>query len=147
MSPSKNSTSNKQSQGFTAEEKAAMKARAKELKMEAENADAETAVVAAIAELAQPDRRMAERFHAIVKANAPELKPKLWYGMPAYAKDGNVICFFQAAAKFKAHYATIGFNDKAHLDDGSMWPVAFALTELTPAEEARLTELVKKAAG
>jgi uncharacterized protein YdhG (YjbR/CyaY superfamily) len=135
--------------GFTAEEKAAMKERAKELKAEArakqDSAAGESAVLAAIAAMSPPDRAMAQRVHAIIKANAPELSPKTWYGMPAYAKDGNVVCFFQSADKFKARYATLGFSDKANLDEGAMWPAAFALKELTAAEEARIAALVKKA--
>ena len=135
--------------GFTAEEKAAMKERAKELKAEArakkDGAAGENAVIAAIAAMPPPDRIMAQRVHTIIKANAPGLMPKTWYGMPAYAKDGNVVCFFQSADKFKARYATLGFSDKANLDDGAMWPVAFALKELTAAEEARIAALVKKA--
>jgi uncharacterized protein YdhG (YjbR/CyaY superfamily) len=135
----------KTSQGFTAEERAAMRERAKELKADANRADGEGAVLVAIAALPQPDRAMAERLHAIVKANAPELSPKTWYGMPAYARDGNVVCFFQSAQKFKTRYMTLGFSDKAKLDDGHMWPTAFALKELTAAEEARIAALVKKA--
>src|SRR5450830_1735427 len=138
-------------EGFTAEERAAMKERAKELKAtgrrgpRADNADGESDVLAKIAEMPEPDRVMAERLHAIIKATAPDLSPRLWYGMPAYAKDGNVVCFFQDAAKFKARYATLGFSDKAHLDDGAMWPNSYALTELTAADEARIGALVKKA--
>jgi len=135
--------------GFTAEEKAAMKERAKELKAEArankDRAAGEADLLEKIAEMEEPDRGMAERLHALVSANAPELMPKTWYGMPAYAKDGKVVCFFQAAQKFKARYATFGFNDSANLDDGAMWPTAFALIELTPAAESRIAELVKKA--
>jgi uncharacterized protein YdhG (YjbR/CyaY superfamily) len=130
---------------FTAEERSAMKARAQELK--AGKADGESAVLAKIAELREPDRAMAERLHAIIKASAPVLSPRLWYGMPAYAKDGNVVCFFQSAQKFKTRYATFGFSDKANLDEGAMWPNAFALKEVTAAEEARIGELVKKAVG
>jgi uncharacterized protein YdhG (YjbR/CyaY superfamily) len=130
---------------FTDEEKAAMKARARELK--ANEADVESTVLAAIAELPEPDRGMAERIHAIVKASAPTLSPKLWYGMPAYAMDGKVVCFYQSAQKFKTRYATLGFNDKANLDDDAMWPVAFALKEMTASVEARIAELVKKAAS
>jgi uncharacterized protein YdhG (YjbR/CyaY superfamily) len=144
MSPQK-------SEGFTAEEKAAMKERAKELKAEerAKNdaAAGEADVQAKIAEMQEPDRTMAERIHAIVKASAPALMPKTWYGMPAYAKGGKIICFFQPAQKFGARYGTLGFNDGANLDDGAMWPVAYALIELTPADEAKIAELVKKAAG
>ena len=131
--------------GFTAEEKAAMKERARELKAAAGKAEAESDVLAKIAEMAEPDRAMAERLHAIVKASAPDLSPKTWYGMPAYAKGGKVVCFFQSAEKFKSRYATFGFSDTANLDDGAMWPTAFALKELTPDLEARIGELVKKA--
>jgi uncharacterized protein YdhG (YjbR/CyaY superfamily) len=138
--------------GFTDEERAAMKERARELKAEArrgpreKEADGETDVLAKIAEMPEPDRVMAQRIHAIVKASAPALSPRTWYGMPAYARDGQVVCFFQSAHKFKARYATIGFSDKANLDEGTMWPVAFALKkELTAADEARIGALVKKA--
>ncbi len=145
---SKKSTADK-STGFTKEEQAAMKARAKELKAEERakknRAAGEEAVRAAIAEMPEPDRSMAQRVHEIITANAPDLWPKTWYGMPAYAKDGNVVCFFQAADKFKARYATLGFNDKASLDDGAMWPTAFALVELTAAAEKKIAALVKKA--
>jgi uncharacterized protein YdhG (YjbR/CyaY superfamily) len=143
----------KRSGAFTDEERAAMKERAQETKTakrrgsSASQADEETDLLAKIAEMAEPDRVMAERIHAIVKAKAPDLSPKLWYGMPAYARNGKVVCFFQAAAKFKTRYATLGFNDAAHLDEGSMWPTAFALTKLTADDEARIGELVKKAAG
>ncbi|WP_459545390.1 iron chaperone [Nocardia sp. X0981] len=146
-------TKNKSTVGFTAEERAAMKEHARDLKTAARRgsrasaADGENDVLAKIAEMAEADRVMAERVHAIVKASAPELSPKLWYGMPAYARDGKVVCFFQTAAKFKARYATLGFNDAARLDDGAMWPTAFALTELTAAEEARIGELVRRAAS
>ena len=133
------------SSGFTAEERAAMKERAQELKAEANKADAEAAVLAKIAEMPELDRSMGERLHAIVTASAPVLSPKLWYGMPAYAKDGKVVCFFQSADKFKSRYATFGFNDAANLDDGAMWPTTFALKELTPAGEAEVRALVKKA--
>ena len=141
---------NKTSQGFTDEEKAAMKERAKELKEEARvsknKEEGENAALAAIAAMPEPDRSMAARIHEIIKANAPTLAPKTWYGMPAYAdKDGNVICFFQNASKFNARYATLGFNDKAKLDEGSLWPTAFALKELNAAGEARIAALVKKA--
>jgi uncharacterized protein YdhG (YjbR/CyaY superfamily) len=128
--------------GFTAEEKAAMRERARETKGKG---DGESDLLAKIAEMAEPDRSMAERVHALVKAAAPALTPKTWYGMPAYAKDGDVICFFQNAQKFKARYATLGFNDKANLDEGAMWPTAFALKELTPAAEKMISDLVKKA--
>jgi uncharacterized protein YdhG (YjbR/CyaY superfamily) len=140
---------NKKSKGFTAEERAAMKARAQELKAEARanknRAEGERDVLAAIAAMKEPDRALAKRVHSIVQASAPDLWPKTWYGMPAYAKDGKVVCFFQSAQKFKARYATFGFNDRANLDEGAMWPTAFALKELTAAEEARIAELVKKA--
>ena len=136
----------KKSTGFTDEERAAMKERAQELKAEARRkADGESDVLAKIAEMPGPDRAMAERLHAIIKASAPALSPKTWYGMPAYAKDGKVVCFFQSADKFKSRYATFGFNDEANLDDGAMWPTSFALKELTAAEEARIGALVKKA--
>ena len=143
----KNATqkSNKKSAGFTAEERAAMKERAKELKAEASKADGESALLAKIAEMPEPDRGMAERLHALVKASAPNLSPKTWYGMPAYARDGKVVCFFQSAAKFDARYATFGFNDTANLDEGAMWPTSFALKELTAAEEVTIGALVKKA--
>ena len=139
------------SKGFTDEERAAMRERAQELKAaarrgpRADKADGESAVLAKIAEMPEPDRAMAERLHAIIKASAPALSPKLWYGMPAYAKDGKVVCFFQSAQKFKTRYATLGFSDKANLDEGAMWPTAFALKELTAADEARIGALVKKA--
>jgi uncharacterized protein YdhG (YjbR/CyaY superfamily) len=140
---------NKKSKGFTDEEKAAMRNRAQELKAEARanknKAEGESAALAAITAMQEPDRSMAKRLHAIIKASAPVLSPKTWYGMPAYAKDGNVVCFFQSAQKFKTRYATFGFSDKANLDEGAMWPVAFALTELTAADEARIGVLVKKA--
>jgi len=135
--------------GFTDEEKAAMKARAQELKAEAragkDKAEGESAALVAIAAMKEPDRAMAKRLHAIIKASAPALSPKTWYGMPAYAKDGNVVCFFQSAQKFNARYATLGFSDKANLDEGALWPVVFALKELTAAEEAKIGALVKKA--
>ena len=139
----------KKSEGFTDEERAAMKARAQELKAEArvnkDKAEGENAVLAAIAAMQEPDRAMAERLHAIIKASAPALSPKTWYGMPAYARDGKVVCFFQSAQKFNSRYATFGFNDTANLDEGALWPVAFALKKLTAAEEARIAGLVKKA--
>ena len=137
---------------FTDEERDAIKERAKEQKAatrrgpRADKADEEGALLAKIAEMQKPDRAMAKRLHEVVKASAPALAPKLWYGMPAYAKDGKIVCFFQPAAKFKTRYATIGFNDPAKLDEGAMWPVAFALTKLTAAEEAKIGALVKKAA-
>ncbi|WP_214318734.1 iron chaperone [Nonomuraea sediminis] len=140
--------------GFTAEERDAMKQRAKELKASTRRAsradkaaEEEAAVLAKIAEMTESDRVLAERFHAVVKASAPELAPKLWYGMPAYAKDGKLVCFFQTAQKFNARYATFGFNDSANLDDGSMWPTSYALTQLTPADEARIADLVRRAAS
>jgi uncharacterized protein YdhG (YjbR/CyaY superfamily) len=136
--------SNETSGRFTAEERAAMKERAQELKREGK-ADGESDVLAKIAEMQERDRAMAERLHALIKASAPSLSPRTWYGMPAYAKDGKVVCFFQSAQKFKTRYATLGFSDKASLDDGAMWPTAFALTELTAAVEARIAALVKQA--
>jgi uncharacterized protein YdhG (YjbR/CyaY superfamily) len=136
---------NKKSKRFTDEERAAMKERARELKAEADKADGESAVLAKIAEMPRPDRAMAKRLHAIVKASAPALSPRTWYGMPAYAKDGKVVCFFQSAHKFKSRYATFGFNDSANLDKGAMWPTSFALKKLTAAEEAKIGALVKKA--
>jgi hypothetical protein len=142
MSPPKKSA--KKSKGFTAEERAAMRDRVQEMKGGGEG---ESAVLAKLAAMAEPDRTLGKRLHAIIRANAPGLTPKLWYGMPAYARDDKVVCFFQAAAKFKARYATFGFNDKATLDEGTMWPVAFALKELTAADEARIAALVKKAAS
>jgi uncharacterized protein YdhG (YjbR/CyaY superfamily) len=153
MSPKKNpqksrrsaASAARKSGGFTAEERAAMKERVQELKAEASKADGEGAVLAKIAEMSEPDRSMARRVHAVVKASAPALSPKTWYGMPAYARDGKVVCFFQAAQKFKARYATFGFSDEARLDDGSMWPTSFALKELSAAEEARIGALVKQA--
>jgi uncharacterized protein YdhG (YjbR/CyaY superfamily) len=139
----------KSAKGFTEEERAAMKARAKELKAEAraneDRAAGESAVLAAIAEMPGPDRAMAKRLHALIKASAPALTPKTWYGMPAYAKDGKVVCFFKSAAKFKSRYATLGFEDAANLDEGAMWPTSFALKKLTAADETRIAALVKKA--
>jgi uncharacterized protein YdhG (YjbR/CyaY superfamily) len=135
------------SKGFSAEERAAMKERAKELKAEARGANAEAAVLATIDELPEPDRAVAERLHIIVTESVPALSPKTWYGMPAYAKDGKVVCFFQPASKFKSRYGTFGFNDTANLDDGNMWATGFALTRLTEAEEAQIVALVKKAVG
>ncbi len=137
-------------EGFTAEEREAMKERAREAKSASSRADGERGLLAKIAEMPEPDRSLAERVHAIVMASAPGLLPRTWYGMPAYAKDGKdgkLICFFQAASKFKVRYATFGFQPDANLDDGSMWPTAFALTELTGADEARIAALVKKAVG
>jgi uncharacterized protein YdhG (YjbR/CyaY superfamily) len=133
----------KKSKGFTAEERAAMSERARELK--ADKANGEGAVLAKIAEMKGPDRAMAKRLHAIIQASAPALSPKTWYGMPAYAKDGKVVCYFQSAEKFKSRYATFGFSDEANLDEGAMWPTAFALKELTAADEATIGALVKKA--
>jgi uncharacterized protein YdhG (YjbR/CyaY superfamily) len=137
--------------GLSDEERGAMKERVQELKAaarrgpRADQADGDSALLAKLAELPEPDRALGERLHAIVTASAPELSPRTWYGMPAYAKDGKVVCFFQSAQKFKSRYATLGFNDAAHLDEGAMWPVAFALTGLTAADEARIAALVKKA--
>jgi hypothetical protein len=150
--PAKSTTATgKTSKGFTDEERLAMKERAQELKAaarrgpRADKADGESALLAKIAEMPGPDRAMGKRLHAIIKASAPALSPKTWYGMPAYAKDGKVVCFFQSAHKFKSRYATFGFNDTANLDEGAMWPTSFALTELTATEEARISALVKKA--
>jgi uncharacterized protein YdhG (YjbR/CyaY superfamily) len=150
-SPKSTTATGKEPTGFTDEERVAMRERLQELKADARRggrarkADGESAVLAKIAALRQPDRAMAERLHAIIKANGPALSPKTWYGMPAYARDGNVVCFFQSAQKFKTRYATLGFSDKANLDEGHMWPTAFALKELTAAEEANIGALVKKA--
>jgi len=135
----------KTSTGFTDEERTAMKERARELKAEAGKAGGEADVLAKIAEMAGPDRDMAERLHALIKASAPALSPRTWYGMPAYARDGKVVCFFQSAQKFKSRYATLGFSDEAHLDEGTMWPTAFALKGLTAADEAMIRELLKNA--
>jgi uncharacterized protein YdhG (YjbR/CyaY superfamily) len=141
----------RKSKGFTDEERAAIKERAQELKANArrgsraDKADGEADVLAKIAAMEEPDRSMAERLHAIIKTSAPAVSPKTWYGMPAYAKDGKVVCFFQSGQKFKTRYATFGFSDKANLDEGAMWPTAFALTELTSATESRIAALVKKA--
>ena len=143
MTKSKSTT--RKAEGFTDEERAAMKERAQELKAATNKADGESVVLAKIAEMPEPDRAMAQRLHALIKASAPALSPKTWYGMPAYAKDGKVVCFFQSAQKFKTRYATLGFSDAANLDDGDLWPVTFALKELTAAEEARISALVKKA--
>ena len=157
MSPKKNAQKSaksttaigKKSKGFTDEERAAMKNRAQELKAEArankDKAEGESNVLAAIAAMPEPDRAMAKRLHAIIKASAPALSPKTWYGMPAYAKDGKVVCFFQSAQKFNTRYATFGFSDTANLDEGALWPVAFALKALTAAEEAKIVALVKTA--
>ena len=141
----KSTTAKKRREGFTDEEKSAMKDRVKEMKAAADEAEGETAVLAKIAEMPARDRAMGKRLHAVIKASAPSLSPKLWYGMPAYAKDGKVVCFFQPAEKFKTRYATFGFSDEAHLDEGTMWPNAFAVTKLTAADEARVGALVKKA--
>jgi uncharacterized protein YdhG (YjbR/CyaY superfamily) len=138
----------KKSKGFTAEERAAMKERAREQKAEAQRADGERAVLAKITEMQASDRAMAERLHEIIKASAPDLSPKTWYGMPAYAnKDGKVVCHFQSAQKFNTRYATLGFSDKADLDEGAMWATSFALKELTATEEAKISALVKRAAS
>jgi uncharacterized protein YdhG (YjbR/CyaY superfamily) len=154
MNPGKNTTkkATQKSKGFTDEEKAAMRNRAKELKAEAraekDKTAGESAAFEAITAMREPDRSMAKRIHAIIKASAPALSPKTWYGMPAYAnKDGKIVCFFQTAQKFNTRYSTFGFNDSANLDEGAMWPVAFALKELTATEEARISALVKKAAS
>jgi uncharacterized protein YdhG (YjbR/CyaY superfamily) len=144
-SAQRTSATGKTSKGFTDEEKAAMRERARELKAEAAKADGETELLAAIAKMEEPARGMAKKLHALIKAAAPVLAPKTWYGMPAYAKDGNIICFFQNAGKFKARYQTLGFSDKAKLDDGAMWPNSYALMKLTATEEAKITALVKKA--
>jgi uncharacterized protein YdhG (YjbR/CyaY superfamily) len=133
------------SKGFTSAERAAMKERARELKAEAGKADGESDVLAKIAEMPEPDRAMAKRLHALIKASAPALSPKTWYGMPAYAKDGKVVCFFQSAQKFNSRYATFGFSDTANLDEGAMWPTSFALKELTATEETRIGALVRRA--
>jgi len=150
--PAKSATAiDKKAEGFTSVERAAMKARAQEVKAaarrgpRADKTDGDSAVLAKIAEMPEPDRAMAERLHAIIKAGAPALSPRLWYGMPAYAQDDKVVCFFQSAQKFKTRYATLGFSDVANLDDGALWPTAFALKALTAAEEARIVALVKKA--
>jgi uncharacterized protein YdhG (YjbR/CyaY superfamily) len=159
MSPTKDTqksaksttATNKTSKRFTDEERAAMKERSQELKASARanknKTDGESDVLAKIAEMKEPDRSMAKRLHAIIKASAPALSPRTWYGMPAYAKDGNVVCFFQSAQKFKTRYATLGFSDKANLDEGAMWPTAFAVKELAPTEEAKIVALLKKAVG
>ena len=140
-------TKAKTAPAFSAEERAAMKERAKEVKRASSKADAASDVLAKIAEMPDTDRILAERLHAVITAAAPDLDPKLWYGMPAYAKDGKIVCFFQAAEKFKTRYATLGFNDTASLDDGSMWPTAYALTTLTAADEATIGALVTRAVG
>jgi hypothetical protein len=147
----RSATAKKRHEGFTDEERAAMKERVQEMKAaarrgpRAEKAGGESAVLAKIDEMPEPDRAMGKRLHAVIKASAPALSPKLWYGMPAYAKDDKVVCFFQSAQKFKTRYATFGFSDKANLDEGAMWPTAFALTKLTAADEERISALVKKA--
>jgi uncharacterized protein YdhG (YjbR/CyaY superfamily) len=135
----------KASKGFTAEERAAMRERAREVKAARGKVDGERDVLAKIAEMPEPDRAMAERLHALIKASAPALSPRTWYGMPAYAKDGKVLCFFQSAQKFKSRYATLGFSDEANLDEGAMWPTSFALKKLTKADEKRIGALVKQA--
>ena len=143
----------KTSEGWTDEERAAMKERAREMKAaarrgpRADKADGESEVLAKIAEMPEPDRAMAERLHAVVKASAPALSPRTWYGMPAYAKEGKVVCYFTPASKFKSRYATFGFNDTANLDEGTMWPTSWALTDLTVSDEARIAALVKRAAS
>jgi uncharacterized protein YdhG (YjbR/CyaY superfamily) len=143
----KTSVAKSTASGFTAEERAAMKARAKELKADATKAEAEAAVLAAIAQMPEPDRSMAQKLHAIIKDGAPVLSPRTWYGMPAYTKDGKVVCYFKGADKFKTRYATFGFEEAAGLDDGAMWPTCFALTKLTPAVETEIRALVKRAVG
>jgi uncharacterized protein YdhG (YjbR/CyaY superfamily) len=144
--PAKRTTANATtSKGFSAEEKAAARERVRELKAEAAKADGETQLLEAIARMQEPDRAIAKKVHALITAAAPNLAPKTWYGMPAYTKDGSVICYFQNAGKFKVRYQTVGFSDKAKIDDGAMWPIQYALTKLTPTEEAKITALVKKA--
>ena len=145
MSPTQKKAATKKSTGFSAEERAAMRERAKEAKAARNRADGESDLLAKIAEMPKADRVMAERLHALVKDTAPELVPRTWYGMPAYAKDGKVVCFFQSAHKFKSRYATLGFSDNANLDKGAMWPTSFAVTELTAADEKKIAALVKKA--
>lgn len=149
-----NAESSEKYDGFTEDERAAMKERAQELKATARRGargaakpDPEIEVLAKIAEMPEADRELAERLHALVKASAPDLAPKLWYGMPAYARNGKIVCFFQSAQKFKTRYATLGFSDQAHLDEGTLWPTSYALTRLTPADEDRITALIKQAAG
>ena len=143
--PAKKAAKKTGTAGFTADERAAMKARAQELKAERAGADGEKELLAAIAKMPEPDRSMGKRLHAVIKTSAPNLMSKTWYGMPAYAKDGKVVCFFRGAHKFKERYAMFGFNDPANLDDGSMWPIAFALEKLTATEEKKIAALVKKA--
>jgi uncharacterized protein YdhG (YjbR/CyaY superfamily) len=138
-------TAGKASRGLTVDERAAVKERARELRAAANEADGESELLAKIAEMTEPDRAIAERLHAVITATAPTLSPRTWYGMPAYARDGNLVCHFQPAQKFKTRYATLGFSDKANVDEGDMWPVAYALPKLTPAVEARIAALVKKA--
>jgi uncharacterized protein YdhG (YjbR/CyaY superfamily) len=145
VSAKSSTTSDRESRGFSDVERSAMKERAQELKAEARKADSESAVLEKIAEMPEPDRAMAKRLHAIIRASAPVLSSKTWYGMPAYAKDGKVVCFFQGAQKFQSRYATLGFNDAANLDEGAMWPTSFALKDLTDAEEAKIAALVKQA--
>ncbi|MBV8209950.1 MAG: DUF1801 domain-containing protein [Burkholderiaceae bacterium] len=150
-SPKSTKATGKNTKGYSSEERAAMRERIQEMKADArrgvraEKADGESDLLAKIVALPQPDRALGERLHAIIKANAPDLSPRTWYGMPAYARDGNVVCFFQSSQKFKTRYATLGFSDKANLDEGKMWPTAFALKELTAAEEAKISALVKRA--
>ena len=139
------SATKKKAEAFTDEERTAIKERVRETKVVADKADGESELLAKIAEMKEPDRAMAKRLHAVIKASSPALSPKTWYGMPAYAKDGKVVCFFQPAQKFKTRYSTFGFSDEAHLDEGTMWPNAYALTKLTAADEARISALVKKA--
>ena len=141
----KSTTAKRTHEAFSDEERTAIKERVKETKAAADKADGESALLEKIAEMQEPDRAMGKRLHAVIKASAPSLTPRLWYGMPAYAKDGKVVCFFQSGQKFKTRYATFGFSDEAHLDEGTMWPNAFALTKLTAADEARVGALVKKA--
>jgi hypothetical protein len=141
------SATKKRYEGFTDAERGAMKDRVKEMKAAKDNADGESEVLAKIAEMPESERAVGKRLHAVIKASAPGLSPKLWYGMPAYARNGKIVCFFQSAQKFKTRYATFGFSDAAHLDDGTMWPTAYALTKLTAADEARISALVKKAVG
>src|ERR1700737_831515 len=145
--PAKSTTAKKRREGFTDEERAAMKERVKEMKAAADETEGEKAVLAKIAEMPERDRALGRRLHGVIKASAPAVAPRLWYGMPAYAKDGKMVCFFQPAQKFKTRYATLGFSDAAHLDEGNMWPNAYALTELTAADEKRVGALVKKAAS
>jgi uncharacterized protein YdhG (YjbR/CyaY superfamily) len=145
MAETKKRSTRKSAEGFTADERAAMKERARELKAAKNKEEWESEVIAKIAEMQESDRVMAERLHALIKASAPALSPKTWYGMPAYAKDGKVVCFFKSAEKFNSRYATFGFEEAANLDDGTMWPTSFALKELTAADEARIAKLVKKA--